>query len=443
MRDNIITVTIGDGTYVKTDHVFQYDYGLKLVIEGVELPESYEVHFSETKNGLAKKVTGDRTGVDVPDEYLTTGTDIYAWVYLRDGNENGYTVYNIQIPVVPRAVPDDEIIKPIEHNTIKNALDAMEEAVEQTETNVTHYPVIGDNENWMVWDAVSEEYQDTGVKARGDSGQRINLTIGDVTTLPPGTPATANIRIVDNDPVLDLGLPIGISMPIIYDEQSNVGTVTIEDGADGAAVTDLQLRIVAQRTGSGTPGPRNIRNFVGYPEGVFSCNGETYTFDWSEMGDVYSGTLNPLTGEMVIDKILIVRRCVDMNNTGITPGWTDAGIRQYIGDDLSMVYENADVNVGDSFGVDTTGDNDLLYMPYDNYGLNQAEWVATEINIRILLPLAEPIEVHLDPVRVGTILGHNVFSFNAGEIAHIKYPCDVKLYIDQKVAGVQAMILEG
>lgn len=443
MRDNIITVTIGDGTYVKTDHVFQYDYGLKLVIEGVELPESYEVHFSETKNGLAKKVTGDRTGVDVPDEYLTTGTDIYAWVYLRDGSENGYTVYNIQIPVVPRAVPDDEAITPVEHNVIKHALEAMEEAVEQTETNVTHYPVIGNNEHWMVWNAQSENYQDTGVKARGDDGQGANLTIGEVATLPPGVPATANVRIVDNNPVLDLGLPIGISMPIIYDEQSNAGTVTIEDGADDAAVTDLQLRIIAQRTGSGTPGPRNIRNFVGYSEVGFSCNGETYTFDLSESGDVYSGTLNPLTGELLIDKILIVRSCVDMNNTGITPGWTNAGIRQYIGTGKSMVYENAEVNVGNSFGVDTTGDNDLLYMPYDDYGLNQGEWVATEINIRILLPLEEPIEVQLDPVHVGTVLGHNVFSFNAGEIAHIKYPCDVKLYIDQKVAGVQAMILEG
>ena len=73
----------------------------------------------------------------------------------------------------------------------------------------------------------------------------------------------------------------------------------------------------------------------------------------------------------------------------------------------------------------------------------QADWVNTEINVRILIPLSEPVEINLTQIQPGTALGHNVFEFDAGSISYLKYPCDVKLYIDQKVAGLQAMILEG
>lgn len=444
MRDNVITVTLGEKLYAKTDHVFQYDYGLRLVIDGIQLPETYEVHFSENKTGLAKKVTGDATGVDVPDEYLTVGSDIYAWIYIRDGDVNGYTVYNVQIPVVPRAVPDDEAITPIEHNVIQHALEEMEDAVEQTQANVTHYPVIGDNGNWMVWDAVAEHYQDTNVKARGEDGKGANIAIGEVTTLGPGEPATANTRVVGDVTVLDLGLPIGISVPVIFDERRNANQITVEDGADNTAIAGIELKIIPQRTGTGDPSPRNIRNFIGYEDATLYVNDNEYTFDWSSDEDiVYSGTINPLTGVMTIDKRLITYRCTEMNNDTMSPGWKNSGISEYVGEGVSMIYDNADVNVGTSFGVDTTNGNDILYMPYERYNMRQADWINTEINVRILIPLPEPVEINLTQIQPGTVLGHNVFEFDAGSISYLKYPCDVKLYIDQKVAGLQAMILEG
>ena len=52
MRNNIITANAGDNQYIKTDSVFQYDYGLILKIEGITLPEKYEVHFCN-KNSKA------------------------------------------------------------------------------------------------------------------------------------------------------------------------------------------------------------------------------------------------------------------------------------------------------------------------------------------------------------------------------------------------------
>ena len=145
MRDKTVTAVLGDDLYVKTSHVFQYDYGLELIIEGVQLPAEYEVHFSNKKRGVAKKAEITEHGAKIPDEYLRSGDNVYAWVYLRNGDNDGYTVYSIEIPVVQRSVEQGDNINPVEHNIIDEAIKALEEAVEETEANVEHYPYIDEN----------------------------------------------------------------------------------------------------------------------------------------------------------------------------------------------------------------------------------------------------------------------------------------------------------
>lgn len=44
--DNIITATFNDYTYARTTSLWQYDYGQILQIEGITLPATFEVHFS-------------------------------------------------------------------------------------------------------------------------------------------------------------------------------------------------------------------------------------------------------------------------------------------------------------------------------------------------------------------------------------------------------------
>ncbi|MFQ7764201.1 MAG: hypothetical protein ACLRH0_07195 [Blautia wexlerae] len=46
-RDNIITATFNDYTYARTTSLWQYDYGQILQIEGITLPATFEVHFSD------------------------------------------------------------------------------------------------------------------------------------------------------------------------------------------------------------------------------------------------------------------------------------------------------------------------------------------------------------------------------------------------------------
>lgn len=409
MRNNTVVATIeGDGLYVKTKSIFQYDRGLVLVINGITLPEEYDVHFSNTNSASTKTQTGNSNGVEIPDEYLRNGEDVHAYLYLHVGDDDGETVCHIQIPVVSRPSIGIEDVTPIEHEEIEKALARMEAAVEQTESNVAHYPYINRNHYWMVWDAVQNQYVDTGVRASAvDSGVHI------------------------------------------YDTQTDKDVVTIVDGADAVPIDEMRIIITPTQEGSGDAGPRNIRRIIGVSEITlehrYGDNAETtYNINISDTaGVVYGCVYYPLTGVLSVDHVLITKRCVDMDNLAVQPGWKNSGIREIVGANVSRVFTDQMLNIGTSFGVDTTGDNDILYLGYEQYHMQQQEWINTEINVQICVPLANPVEYVIDnPIELLTYLGNNTFSTDAGKIAYIKYPCDIKLYIDKKIAEVQAMVLE-
>lgn len=450
MRNNKITAFASDSMYIKTDPVFQYDYGLVLEISGVVLPEEYEVHFGNQGGSKAKTATGTLNGVTIPDEYLRSGEDIHAWVYLHTGEDDGETVYHIHIPVIRRQAIDEEEITPVEHNVIEKALIALQEAVEKTSENVSHYPYINDSKYWMVYDADAEEYVNTGVKAEGDN--TYDLSIGTVTTLPPGSQATANLVWQDGNAILNLGIPAGdasdiISAVTIVDERVNQPVAEISDGARDISLEDLQILITPQQSGTGTPGPRNIRRINGWTELNLYHTGDSlnnnYTVDLeASAGVVYSGVFYPLTGNLVVDRVLITKNCVNMDNSEIVPGWNNAGIRNLVGANISQIFENETLNIGTSYGIDTTDGKDLLYLGYDQYHMRQSDWINTEINVQVCLRLATPQIYHFTPIAISTVYGNNQFYADTGNIAYLKYACDNKLYIDKKIAEVQALALE-
>ena len=86
--------------------LYQWDYGQRIKICGVMLPESYIVHYSHMDTGDAVSVTGDSTGAEVPDELLESGEDIYGWIFVQDG-ESGKTEYRFKIYVNKRPKPTE------------------------------------------------------------------------------------------------------------------------------------------------------------------------------------------------------------------------------------------------------------------------------------------------------------------------------------------------
>ena len=134
-------------TYTKS--LYQHDKGQILEIVGADLPETFEVHFSNDKNyGSAVIVTGENNRAPIPNAYLATGNYVYAWIhdqhditcYKSDYSVNdeilseeqydhvtytrGTTLYEITIPVIKRAIeirmPLPGIGDPSKEYTIEN-----------------------------------------------------------------------------------------------------------------------------------------------------------------------------------------------------------------------------------------------------------------------------------------------------------------------------------
>ena len=91
-------------TYTKSLH--QHDKNVTLVFDGVDLPEKFEVHFANERDGGVSIVCeGSDSGVLIPDALLSTGAYVYAWVYDTGEVSGKGVVYEICIPVIPRSIP--------------------------------------------------------------------------------------------------------------------------------------------------------------------------------------------------------------------------------------------------------------------------------------------------------------------------------------------------
>lgn len=131
MVDNIITAIFGTSKATKTAPVWRISRGMKLKILGLDLPEYYQVHFSNTPvQGEATPVLASSDTVDIPDVYFQSGNDVYAWVYMTPEEGVAYTVRMITIPVKARPDVSGEEPTPVQESIIDQAIAVLNEAIE-------------------------------------------------------------------------------------------------------------------------------------------------------------------------------------------------------------------------------------------------------------------------------------------------------------------------
>lgn len=112
--------------------LYQWDYGQILHIIGLNLPQAYEVHFSnEQTSGEAETHVTDSEYIAIPDKYLETGTPIYVFICLHETDSDSETEYTITIPVLKRPKPVDYEPTPTEESIIDEAIVALNNAVTQ------------------------------------------------------------------------------------------------------------------------------------------------------------------------------------------------------------------------------------------------------------------------------------------------------------------------
>lgn len=168
----IVTTLKRDTTStVASGILWQYDYGQKLQIKGLDLPPTVEVHFAlkETDGDVLSRIGTTKDGVTevaIPDSMLegngaTFDYKIYAFVYVTD-ETSGETVCKFIIPVTSRPKPNT-IDTPEEEEAFRSSIAyVLEVSIEEAKKEVT--PYVGENGNWFV------DGEDTGNPSRGENG---------------------------------------------------------------------------------------------------------------------------------------------------------------------------------------------------------------------------------------------------------------------------------
>lgn len=124
-----ITAVVGNEKITYAEPITRVDYGLRLRIKGIALPDSYEVDFSQNEEGgESVTVIGDAQGAEIPAFLIKTGKDIYAFLFWV-GEGYGRRVKKIMIP--NEAGPDrtDIAPEPAEQSVIDQTIAKLNGAV--------------------------------------------------------------------------------------------------------------------------------------------------------------------------------------------------------------------------------------------------------------------------------------------------------------------------
>jgi len=210
---------------------------------------------------------------------------------------------------------------------------------------------------------------------------------------------------------------------------------------------------------------RNVMVSVGDVGAYEPYTADTYEVSFGSAGTVYGGTLDVTTGKLTVTRRIIdlgtfsasywavvdaakgiFRLNLSSTNTGGNPRKIYTGTQvddPGLSDQYSFGLSNNEATIKASlldgqyaFGVNGT----LTY--YRNAACSTAAQIASAMSgVQFVYPLATPIEVNLTPTEVRTLLGANNIWSDTGD-ATVTYRADTGLYIDKRIAEVQALVLD-
>ena len=132
-NENVIQATF-DGFYkTYTDPSWLIDHGMELSISGIDLPDEFECHFSNSRSVAAKRQIGENGVVTIPDEYfLSNAAQIFCWIYLHPTVDSGVTEYEIVIPLRQRPNVDPSEPTQEQQDIVDQAIAALNVAMAAT-----------------------------------------------------------------------------------------------------------------------------------------------------------------------------------------------------------------------------------------------------------------------------------------------------------------------
>ena len=473
----------------------QYDYGQALSITGITLPDVFEAHFATVDGSQTMTMLGHDGVVEIPDELFQVAKAIICYIYLHDEATDGRTVYTIKIPVKARPEPSDVEPTPVQQDIITQTIAALNDAVEQTAADVSHYPKVIDG-TWHIYDAETESWIDTGDSAQGPKGDKGDT--GDTGPTGPqgetgpqgpkgdtgetgatgpkgdkgdkGDQGIQGIQGVqgekgekgdkgdkgDTGEKGDKGDPGEVTLADYYKvfptDTATGAIASFPDGADSIPMKDVLIHIEPVQAGSGDPSPDNVRPITGWTGCVISHSGAdmtnptTYSITFpSEAGTVYGGTLDVTSGALTVDRAIVDlgtlswimelsvghERAYSMAIDGIKP-YASSNIANAICSQYTVASNNI-VYLHTHDGIFSVDNNGRIQV-YDSRYISASsdEFKATVSGVQLVYELATPITYTLTQQEITSLLGTNNLWADTGD-TEVEYRADTKLYITKKI----------
>lgn len=135
IRDKFVDITLDGTKHQIVRGLYQFDHGLKIRIAGVESEDTFQIQYSCVGQNNALTVMSQRDGdiviADIPDAMQMQAKEIMCYIYLEK-DSSGVTVYEIAMPVMPRARPMDSSYTPEQINNYDQLVAELNTLIEET-----------------------------------------------------------------------------------------------------------------------------------------------------------------------------------------------------------------------------------------------------------------------------------------------------------------------
>ena len=234
-------------------------------------------------------------------------------------------------------------------------------------------------------------------------------------------------------------------------------TITASNYTAQAPATAKYMRFKFYKSGDyPLPSQYNIQIEVGSAASSYSPYiNRVIPITWqTEAGTVYVGYFDVVSGKLIVTHVRVNLGSIDWtfyNYSGFSGGYS-GGLSQY----MKVVYDyelpNAlcsalKIVTDNTFNSRNTGSDIALTavktVKVTVPNVTDAATLKSALSgVMLVYELEQPIEYTLTPHKLTTLYGTNNIFTDVGPIQSCKYPADTKLYIDGKVAELQALILE-
>ena len=193
----------------------------------------------------------------------------------------------------------------------------------------------------------------------------------------------------------------------------------------GLPLKSCRVDLPVNQSGSGTPSPTNIRDFIPYTSLDFTANGTVKTFTFGQ--NVYIGYFDILTGVLTVThkgadlgSLTWIKESNHFYSNRLSDAEyppTNSTVSEILCEKYRVIAETnvASEAIDSSIGMSKTG---RIYIYDSSLSSGDATAFTTAVTgIKLVYKLATPITIPLGEMEINTILGLNSLSSSVGNIS--------------------------